>query len=203
DVERDAAAEAAAQSRDERGEPVRVAVEPERTLLGDGEFLDPVFQAAATAGLTMLLSIFMLIKREDLRNRLVSLAGQASLAVTTKAFSEAGQRISRYLLMQFIINASMGLAVGVGLYFIGVPYSALWGLAAAVLRYIPYLGPWMAALLPISVSLITAPGWEQVVIVVALFVVLELLSNNVMEPLLYGQSVGLSAIAVIVSAIFW
>jgi predicted PurR-regulated permease PerM len=200
DVERDAAAAAV----DEEGrEPVRVEIEPERRLLGDTEFLTPVFQAAATVGLTMLLSIFMLIKREDLRNRLVSLAGQASLAVTTKAFSEAGQRISRYLLMQFIINASMGLAVGLGLYLIGVPYSALWGLSAAVLRYIPYVGPWLAALLPITVSLITAPGWEQVVLVVGLFLVLELFSNNVMEPWLYGQSVGLSPIAVIVAAIFW
>lgn len=203
DVERDAAAEAPAAAEDDRGEPVRVAVEPEGQVIGDAEYLSPVFQAAATAGLTMLLSIFMLIKREDLRNRLVSLAGQASLAVTTKAFAEAGQRISRYLLMQFIINASMGLAVGLGLYFIGVPYSALWGLAAAVLRYIPYVGPWLAALLPITVSLVTAPGWEQVVLVVGLFVVLELFSNNVMEPWLYGQSVGLSPIAVIVAAIFW
>src|SRR5690606_6439685 len=110
---------------------------------------------------------------------------------------------SRYLLMQFIINASMGLAVGLGLYLIGVPYSALWGLSAAVFRYIPYVGPWLAALLPITVSLITAPGWEQVVLVIGLFVILELFSNNVMEPWLYGQSVGLSAIAVIVAAIFW
>ncbi|HEX6259814.1 MAG TPA: AI-2E family transporter, partial [Woeseiaceae bacterium] len=110
DVERDAAAKGPAAGDEDDREPVRVAIEPERQLLGDTAFLTPVFQAAATAGLTMLLSIFMLIKREDLRNRLVSLAGQASLAVTTKAFSEAGQRISRYLLMQFIINASMGLA---------------------------------------------------------------------------------------------
>jgi len=183
-------------------EPVRVRIEESR-FLGEAEYLTPVASIAATAGLTMLLSIFMLIKREDLRNRLVSLAGHTSLVVTTKAFAEAGQRISRYLLMQFIINATMGLAVGIGLYFIGVPYAALWGLSATVLRYVPYVGPWIAALLPIAVSVITAPGWEQVVIVVALFVVLELLSNNVMEPLLYGQSVGLSAIAVIVSAIFW
>ncbi|HEX2138898.1 MAG TPA: AI-2E family transporter [Woeseiaceae bacterium] len=203
DVQRDAAAQAPTAAEDDRGEPVTVAVEPEQQSFGDAEYLSPVFQAAATAGLTMLLSIFMLIKREDLRNRLVSLAGEASLAVTTKAFAEAGQRISRYLLMQFIINASMGVAVGLGLYLIGVPYSALWGLAAGVLRYIPYVGPWLAALLPITVSLITAPGWEQVVLVVSLFLVLELFSNNVMEPWLYGQSVGLSPIAVIVAAIFW
>jgi predicted PurR-regulated permease PerM len=202
DVESDAAA-ARAEAGEDDEEPMRVRIEPERQLLTDTELLSPVAQAAGTAGLTMLLSIFMLIKREDLRNRLVSLAGQASLVVTTKAFSEAGERISRYLLMQFVINATMGLSVWLGLYLIGVPYSALWGLSAGVLRYIPYLGPWVAALLPITVSLVTAPGWEQVVLVIGLFVILELFSNNVMEPWLYGQSVGLSPIAVIVSAIFW
>ncbi|HEX5766430.1 MAG TPA: AI-2E family transporter [Woeseiaceae bacterium] len=203
DVKRDAAAEAPAATDDDDEKPMRVAIEPEQQFIGESGFLSPVFEGAATAGLTMLLSIFMMIKREDLRNRLVSLAGQASLAVTTKAFSEAGQRISRYLLMQFIINASMGLAVWLGLFLIDVPYSALWGLAAGVFRYIPYVGPWLAALLPITVSVITAPGWEQVVFVVGLFLTLELFSNNVMEPWLYGQSVGLSPVAVIVAAIFW
>ena len=183
--------------------PVRVEVVPERQLLGDSTLLSPALEGAGTAGLTLLLAIFMLIRREDLRNRIVSLAGQASLAVTTKAFGEAGERISRYLLMQFIINATMGLAVGVGLFFIGVPYAALWGLAAAIFRYVPYVGPWVAAALPIAVSLITAPGWEQVALVIVLFAILELFSNNLMEPWLYGQSVGLSALAVIVSAIFW
>jgi predicted PurR-regulated permease PerM len=210
DVESDAAAEeearAAVEGRPREPaieEPVRVRVETERWLVGDPALVGPVANVAATLGLTMLLSIFMLIKREDLRNRLVSLAGHTSLVVTTKAFAEAGERISRYLLMQFIINATMGIAVGTGLFLIGVPYAALWGLSATVLRYVPYVGPWVAALLPIAVSLITAPGWEQVLMVAALFIVLELLSNNVMEPWLYGQSVGLSAIAVIVSAIFW
>jgi len=207
DVESDAADEAegrsAAAGPRESEQPVRVQIEPDRALMDDAALLAPVGGAAATLGLTMLLSIFMLIKREDLRNRLVSIAGHTSLVVTTKAFAEAGQRISRYLLMQFVINATMGIAVGVGLLVLGVPYAALWGLSAAVLRYVPYVGPWIAALLPISVSIVTAPGWEQVALVVGLFIVLELLSNNVMEPWLYGQSVGLSTIAVIVSAIFW
>jgi hypothetical protein len=119
------------------------------------------------------------------------------------AFQEVGRSITRYLLMQFIINATMGLAVWLGLYLIGVPYSALWGVAAAVLRYIPYLGPWIAALLPITISLVTSPDWTQVGLVLALFVTLELISNNVMEPWLYGSSVGLSPLGVIVSAIFW
>jgi predicted PurR-regulated permease PerM len=192
-----------ARERRRDDEPLRVAVEDELPFLGNARWLGSVFGAVGTFGLTLLLSIFMLINREDLRDRLVSLSGRPSLVVATKAFADAGARISRYLLMQFIINASMGVAVGVGLYFIGVPYAALWGLAAAVLRYVPYIGPWIAALLPITVSLVTAPGWEQVAVVVGLFVVLELLSNNVMEPLVYGHSVGLSSLAVIVAAIFW
>ena len=189
----------------ERGddEPLRIAVDQPPPLLGNARRLAPLFGAVGTFGLTLLLAIFMLINREELRNRLVSLSGRPSLAVATKALADAGDRISRYLLMQFIVNATMGLAVGIGLYFIGVPYAALWGLTAGLLRYLPYVGPWIAALLPITVSLVTVPGWEQVALVVGLFVVLELLSNNVMEPLLYGHSVGLSSFAVIVAAIFW
>lgn len=189
--------------RDDEDEPMRVAVQQEPPLIGNAQWLGPLFGAVGTFGLTLLLAIFMLINREDLRDRLVSLSGRPSLVVTTKAFADAGALISRYLLMQFIVNATMGLAVGVGLYFIGVPYAALWGLVAAVLRYLPYVGPWIAALLPITVSLVTAPGWEQVAMVIGLFLVLELVSNNVMEPQLYGHSVGLSSLAVIVAAIFW
>jgi predicted PurR-regulated permease PerM len=184
-------------------EPLRVTIEDPPALIGNAQWLTPLFGAVGTIGLTLLLAIFMLIKREDLRDRLVSLSGRPSLVVATKAFTDAGARITRYLVMQFIVNASMGVAVGIGLYFIGVEYAALWGLAAGVLRYIPYVGPWVAALLPITVSLVTTPGWEQVAMVVGLFIVLELLSNNVMEPLLYGHSVGLSELAVIVAAIFW
>jgi len=205
DVVDEESGEAAPSAREQRrnDEPLRVSVEQTPPLLGNAEWLGPLFGAVGTIGLTLLLAIFMLINREDLRDRLVSLSGRPSLVVATKAFADAGARISRYLLMQFIVNASMGVAVGVGLYLIGVPYAALWGLTAGALRYIPYVGPWIAALLPITVSLVTVPGWEQVVLVVSLFVVLELLSNNVMEPLVYGQSVGLSSLAVIVAAIFW
>jgi predicted PurR-regulated permease PerM len=196
--------EPAPRGRSERNaEPMRVAVDEQRPPLGNAQWLGPLFGAVGTFGLTLLLAIFMLINREDLRDRLVSLSGRPSLVVTTKAFADAGELISRYLLMQFIINATMGIAVGIGLYFIGVPYAALWGLSAAVLRYLPYVGPWIAAVLPIAVSLVTAPGWQQVGLVVVMFLVLELLSNNVMEPLLYGHSVGLSSLAVIVAAIFW
>ena len=192
-----------ARNRRRDDEPLRVAIDDAPPLLGNTQWLAPLFGAVGTLGLALLLAIFMLVKREDLRDRLVSLSGRSSLVVATRAFADAGERISRYLAMQFVVNASMGLAVGVGLYLIGVPYAALWGLAAGVLRYIPYVGPWIAALLPITVSLVTTPGWEQVAMVVGMFIVLELLSNNVMEPLLYGHSVGLSELAVIVAAIFW
>jgi predicted PurR-regulated permease PerM len=197
-------AEAAPPARERRrdDEPVRV-VQEAPSLLGGTQWLGSLFEVIGTAGLTLLLSIFMLINREDLRDRLVSLSGRPSLVLATKALTDAGEKISRYLVMQFVINASMGVAVGIGLYFIGVPYAALWGLAAGVLRYVPYIGPWVAAFLPIAVSLVTTPGWEQVLVVIAMFIVLELLSNNVMEPMLYGHSVGLSTLAVIVAAIFW
>ena len=183
--------------------PLLVEVTPDRSLLGDVKGFLPLLETATTAGLALLLTIFMLIEREDVRNRIVSLAGQAALVTTTKAFAEAGERISRYLLMQLIINSSMGLAVWLGLYLIGVPYSALWGFATAVLRYVPYIGVWIAALFPIMLSLITAPDWTHLALVVALFLTLELVSSNVLEPWLYSQSVGLSSIAVIIAVIFW
>lgn len=188
--------------REEEPVPVRIKAE-ESPLAFDAGMFRPLLEGLAGAGLVVVLVIFMLIHREDLRNRLVSIAGESSLAITTKALDEAGRRISRYLLMQFIINMTYGIAAGLGLFLVGVPYAALWGLSAAVLRYIPYLGPWLAALLPIGVSLITFPGWTTVLMVVGLFIVLELVSNNVMEPWLYGHSVGLTAVAVIVAAVFW
>ncbi|HEX5421102.1 MAG TPA: AI-2E family transporter [Gammaproteobacteria bacterium] len=183
--------------------PVPVKISPSSGLLGEAKLIGPVLETAATAALIMLLSIFILIKREDLRNRFVSLAGRPSLASTTKAFSEVGQVISRYLLTQFLVNATIGILAWLGLYFIGVPYSALWGLGAGVLRYVPYVGPTTAALLPILVSLVTSPGWEQVLLVVGLFALIEAIANYALEPLAYGHSVGLSAIAIIIAAVFW
>lgn len=165
--------------------------------------VSPVLQVVGVAGLVFVLMIFMLVHREDLLNRLVSLAGIRGVASTTKAIDEGANRIGRYLLVQFILNAGYGLVLGVALWFVGVPYSIFWGLCAAVFRYVPYIGPWFAAVLPIAVSATHFPGWTTVLLVIGIFVVLELLSNNLLEPWLYGGSVGLSAVAIIVSAIFW
>jgi hypothetical protein len=147
--------------------------------------------------------IFMLLERQELRNRLIRLIGYGRLTTTTRALDEAGQRISRYLLMQTIINGSFGLGIGLGLFLIGVPYAVLWGFLAAALRFVPYVGPWAAAALVTLFSLAVSPGWLQPLLVAGLFVILELPSNMVMEPMLYGQSAGASQVALLVAAVFW
>lgn len=154
-------------------------------------------------GLVVILVIFMLIGREDMRDRFLRVAGDGRMTVTTKALEDAGQRISRYLLMQFIVNASYGFTLFLGLFLLGVNYALLWGFLAAVLRYIPYIGAWIAAVLPIALSLAISPGWAQPISVISLFLVLELISNNVIEPWLYGQSIGVSEVALLISAAFW
>jgi predicted PurR-regulated permease PerM len=163
----------------------------------------PIVERFASAGLVIVLVIFMLIYREDLRNRLIRLVGYGRLTVTTRALEEAGQRISRYLLMQTIINSSFGLAVGFALYLIGLPYAVLWGFLAAVLRFIPYIGPFAATIMPSALSLAVFQGWMWPIMIVGLFLVLELLNNMVLEPLLYGESAGVSKVGLLVALAFW
>ena len=163
----------------------------------------PLLGPLGTAALVVLLVICMLFQREDLRNRLIRLIGQGRISATTRAMEDAGARVSRYLFMQLIVNVSYGVPVAIGLYFIGVPNAILWGAFATVLRFIPYIGPWIAAAFPITLALATSPGWLAPLLTIGLFVVLELLSNNLMEPWLYGSSTGVSPIALIVAAVFW
>ena len=162
-----------------------------------------MLEPLAAAGLVIVLVIFMLVQREDLRNRLIRLVGYGRLTVTTQAMEEAGQRISRYLLMQTIINSSFGLAVGVGLYFIGLPYAIVWGFLATVLRFIPYVGTFAAAIMPTALSLAVFQGWLWPIFVVGLFSVLELLNNMILEPLLYGESAGVSGVGLLIAIAFW
>ena len=156
-----------------------------------------------TAGLVIVFVFLLLLEREDLRNRLIRLVSGGDLYLTTEALDEAAQRISRYLLMQLIVNVTYGVPIGLGLYFIGVPNALLWGVLATVLRFIPYIGPFIAAFFPIALAVAVAPGWGMVFWTIGLFVVLELLSNNFVEPWLYGSSTGISALAIILAAIFW
>ncbi len=157
----------------------------------------------ADAGLVLVLLLFILIAYDDLRARLFRLIGYARLTDTTKALDEAGQRISRSLLMQAVVNGTYGCAVGLGLFCFGLPYALLWGLLAAVWRFIPYVGPALAALLPIALSLAVFTGWVKPLLVGGLFVLLELGTNMVLEPLLYGRSAGVSQVALLMAFAFW
>ncbi|MFT3990067.1 MAG: AI-2E family transporter [Luteolibacter sp.] len=163
----------------------------------------PVLGPLGTSALVFLLVAFMLLKWDDLRNRTVRLIGQGRISLTTRAMDDAGQRIRRYLLMQLVVNVTYGIPLAIGLYFIGVPNAILWGALATVLRFIPYIGPWIAATFPILISLAVSPSWLPPILTISLFVVIELISNNVLEPWLYGSSTGVSSIALIVAAVFW
>lgn len=156
-----------------------------------------------TAALVLLLLIFLLLKREDLRSRLIRLIGQGRISSTTQAMDDAGARVRRYLLMQLVINLTYGIPVAIGLYFIGVPNAVLWGASATVLRFIPYVGPWIGAAIPTLLSLAVSPGWTMPLLTIGLFIALELVSNNVLEPWLYGSSTGVSPVALIIAAIAW
>ena len=165
--------------------------------------LGPLISPLASAAIVIVFLIFMLLKREDLRNRFIQLVGGDRLNVTTQALDDAARRISRYLLMQLIINSAYGLVICVGLLLIGLPNALLWGALTAVLRFVPYIGPWIAAMMPIAISLAVFNGWLQPALVLALFIVNELVSNNVIEPWLYGSSTGISTIGILTSAVFW
>jgi predicted PurR-regulated permease PerM len=182
-----------------RQKPIAVVLEPPSVLAR----LPTLLQALASALAVTVLMIFMLLERRELRDRLILLIGYRRMTVTTRALDEAGARISRYLLMQSIINGSFGVAVGLGLFLIGVPYAVTWGSLAAALRFIPYVGAFIAALLPLAVSLAVFPGWLQPALVAGLFLVLELATSMVMEPWLYGQSAGVSQVALLIAVIFW
>jgi predicted PurR-regulated permease PerM len=162
-----------------------------------------VIELIASAGLVIILVIFMLIDRVQLRNRLIRVVGFGRMNVTTKALEEVAQRISRYLLMQSIINGSYGLAVGLSLYFVGLPYALLWGMLAGLLRFIPYAGVWIGLLVPSALAWAVFPGWLWPLIVVALFLVLEFTVAMILEPLLYGHSAGVSQVALLIAIAFW
>jgi predicted PurR-regulated permease PerM len=144
-----------------------------------------------------------LLQREDLRNRLVRLAGSGDIQLTTAAIDDAGKRLSKLFLTQIIFNAVFGLAIGIGLELIGVPSAPLWGLIAMILRFVPYIGALISAIFPLILAAAVGSGWEMLVLTALLFVVLELLAGQVIEPLIYGHSSGLSPVAIILSASFW
>ena len=166
-------------------------------------WLGPIVGPAGTAGLVLAMVIFMLLERRDLRDRLIGLFGLGQLTLTTRAFDEAGTRVSRQLLMQSLVNLVYGIAAGLGLYLLGVPYALVWAALGAALRFIPYIGPVIGAGAPIVISLAALPGWAGPLWVVGLFVVLELFTNFVLETVLYAGAAGVSQVALLVSVAFW
>lgn len=186
-------------------EPVPVEVRsPKQTPLRIiASMAGPILQPLATAGAVAFFVILMLLQREDLRERFLKLVSGGELNVATQAVDDATSRVSRYLLMQLVVNATYGIPIGIGLYFIGVPNAFLWGLLATLLRFIPFVGPWIAAAFPIGLAIAVDPGWTKPLLTIGLFLALELISNNIVEPLLYGASTGVSNIALLMAAIFW
>jgi len=183
--------------------PVQVIPPDENNVESLVRMVTPFLLPLAMTGLVIVLTVFMLIKREDLRNRLIHLVGLGQLNVMTEALDDATKRISRYLLLQFLVNAAFGALFGLGLYAIGLPYAALWGAVAAILRIVPYVGTLIAAFLPFLLSLALFDTWLPPVLVVALYGTLEIVTANFVEPWLYGVHTGISSLAILVSAIFW
>jgi len=182
---------------------VRIISSPASPLQVFGSMFGTVLEVLGSIGVVIVLVVFFLIRRDDLRDRFILLVGQGQMTLTTQMLEDAGTRVSRYLATEFLLNVIFGTAVGSGLYLIGVPNPILWGILAATLRFIPYIGPWLAAAMPIGLSMAISGDWVAPSLTVGLFVVLELFANNVLEPWLYGKNTGVSAVAVLLAAVFW
>jgi len=180
--------------------PMAVEVVPPTNPL---ESVENLLGPIATGGVIIIFTVFILASREDLRNRLIRLAGGGRLNMMTRALDEATQRINRYLFLQLLVNTGYGLVVFTVLHFLRIPNASLWGVAAAILRFLPYVGPPMAALMPIVLALAVFPGWQHALATAGFFVVLEVVVSNFIEPTLYGAHIGLSPLAILVAAVFW
>jgi len=183
--------------------PVRVVQSPASGWTELRDLGTPVLAPLGRAGIVFIFTVFMQFKREDLRNRLLRLVGLGQLNLMTQAIDDASGRVSRYLLMQFLVNASFGTLFGFGLYCIGVPYAALWGAVAGILRIVPYVGTLVAATLPLALSLAVFDGWLRPLLVLLVVAGLELILANFVEPWLYGTHVGISSLALLVTSVFW
>jgi len=196
----------AAPARGGTRQPAIVVVQQEERHLTFSDIIGSLTLAIAPlarATLVIMMVIFMLIWREDLRDRLIALVGHGRITLTTKALDEAGQRIASYLLTQLTINAAFGAALGVGLALIGIPYAVLWGIIAALLRYAPYVGAALGALFPICFSVLTMEGWQAPLLAFVWFLIIETSANFLIEPWIYGRRIGISPTAALVMVAFW
>jgi predicted PurR-regulated permease PerM len=183
--------------------PVEVRKSQPATLDYIQELLSPLIEPLTMGGLLILFLIFILFYREDLRDRILRLAGARDLQKTTEAMDEAGKRLSRYFLIQAAINASFGVVIGAALWIIGVPNSVLWGMLAAILRWVPYVGTPIAAIFPLALASAIDPGWSKVIATALVFLAAEVMTGQAIEPVLQGQQTGLSPVAIVLAQLFW
>lgn len=183
--------------------PVEVRQPPPTALESLAALIAPLLRPLTTTGIMAIFVIFILLQREDLRNRFIRLAGSHDLQKTTAALNDAATRLSRFFLVQVALNLGFGVVIGVGLWVIGVPSPALWGILGAVLRFVPYIGAFISAVFPLTLAAAVDPNWSMLLWTAGLFLVAEPLVGQVIEPLAYGRGTGLSPVAVVASAAFW
>jgi len=163
----------------------------------------PLLTPLATSALVVLFLLFISLQREDLRDRFLRLAGTADLQRTTAALDDAASRLSRFFLAQTLLNTAFGLFIAGGLWVIGVPNAVLWGILAGLMRFVPFIGGFIAAFFPIALAAAVDPGWSMALATAALFLIAEPLAGHIIEPLLYGQHTGLSPVAIVIASLFW
>jgi len=166
-------------------------------------YLSPVLTPLGNLGIIFIVAVFALLQREDLRDRLIRLIGSEDLHRTTLAIDEAGRRLSKYFVSQLAINTMFGIVIGIGLLIIGVPNPVLWGILSALLRFVPYVGSLISAILPLALAAAIEPGWTTMFSTAALYAIVEAIVGQIIEPLVYGHSTGMSPFSVVVAAIFW
>ena len=201
----DGAAPAAAPVAGDAAHPVVVEVKEQAPTLRQTyeDLIKPVVSPLMTLALVILFLVFILLEREDLRDRLLRLAGDSDLKRSTLAMDDAAERLSKFFLTQLLLNVAFGVVIGAGLAFIGVPSPVLWGILAALMRFVPYVGSVLAAILPLALAAAVDPSWSMFFATLALFAITEPIAGQVIEPLLYGHNTGISPVAVVVSALFW
>jgi predicted PurR-regulated permease PerM len=183
--------------------PLPVTETPPTAFAALAEWVGPFVKPVGTALAVIVFTILLLLNRESMRERLIGVIGPRRINVTTQALGEASYRVSRYLYMQLLVNLAFGVPFGIALHFIGIPNAMLWGLLGMLLRFVPYAGVWLAMAMPAALAFAIFDGWSEVAWVLGVFLLLELILVNVMEPWLYGRSAGLSPIAIILAALFW
>ena len=198
------AAPAATPSADAQ-KPIPVEVhQPDLTAIELAQrIVTPVVDPLFTTAIVLIVSIFILLQREDLRDRMIRLFGSSDLHRTTVAMNDAARRLSRYLLTQLAVNAAFGVIIGTGLAFIGIPSPVMWGVLGALLRFVPYIGAPLSAVMPLTLAAAVDPGWSMLLWTASLYLVVEPVMGQVVEPLVYGHSTGLSPFAVVLAATFW